>query len=57
LDGRTLGSGISPTVAWEKALAKMISERAIDHVNGIAYDNQLSNLRVVKLSENLRGQA
>ena len=51
---RTLGSGISPTVAWQRALRKMLSERAIDHVNSNPCDNRLVNLRVVKISENLK---
>ena len=57
LGARTLGTGISPTVAWEKALRKMLRERAVDHMDGNPYNHRIENLRVARIQENLRGQA
>lgn len=57
LGNRTLGKGISPTVAWKLALAKMWSEIAIDHLNGDCTNNDIANLRVVRISENIGGSA
>ena len=48
---RTLGTGISPTVAWEKALRKMLSERAINHLDGDVLNNHITNLEIVKIGE------
>ena len=46
-----LGSAVSPTVAWERALSKLLRERAIDHLNGDPRDNRPENLRVVTVKE------
>ena len=52
LDNEIIGKAISPTVAWERALSKLLRERAIDHLNGDPRDNRPENLRVVTIKKN-----